>query len=158
MKEAHLNVYRGGNSKYTALSKRQNQRVESSVVATDPRRERCRGEAWEVYEVVKLFCMKLPWWTRDVSPWWKSIVCVGGGGSPVAQCIKLPLLILTSYIKVPISHIGAQVCILTDPANVPGNAMEDGPSIWPLATHVGILGGIPGSWILSGLASVTANF
>lgn len=43
-------------------------------------------------------------------------------------------------LAMPTSRIGALIgvpfCSISDPANVPGEAVEDGPSAWDPASHV----------------------
>lgn len=64
----------------------------------------------------------------------------------MAQWVTQLLVMLACHMELPVFSLAALLATQL-PANVPGKAAEDDPSIWVPATFVGKLDGAPGSWL-----------
>lgn len=66
------------------------------------------------------------------------------GAGSVVRCVQLPLVVLASYLRVPVQILTALL-----PASVSGKAASNGLDTRVPASHVGDADAVPSSWLLS---------
>lgn len=77
------------------------------------------------------------------------------GTNTVGHSAKLPLAMLASHIRVQFKSW--LLLLIQFPVNVPGKAAEDGLANWAPATLVGVLDGVPRSWLWPGSAPASTK-